>query len=687
MLFQECGISLDYLAWNEKLATHFFRPEQAGRPVYLFITEDVMNEICKQEGTTFADFVAALHTGPPGTIRQGLCIKAFQAYEGWRGRNHKWPPYIAYLAAFVAAAGVEGDFAPNAYYSRLRALINEPGEGTLPSFGKMHTLWEDLEIWSTVDKNGELGIFHVRSVGGWAHVGLPKAQTLLTHEELGLLSTIFWETELDPTAPPSDAALAQVLIQYGSAKLRKRTITTLIGGSEVDTNVRAALLQILFDELAEWNGEVLVEGSTSEKIRAFGHLRLCATIDRTAATAFFSIRCATNKSLPNEELVLIHSGSQTTLCCEEEVSGLSTPLVHEKECTLFDASILDWSGGETIEAEGKGWKFRLPAATIKVLVSGATLGLSGYIETKQLPRNCPFILLTLSSQVPVLNNWLRNQCIGARELALSGLPSKWKLFSIDCANDDKGVAEQFPVLSFQRIAQLRTIGGIHADSSNSFFRFAPPAIVFDGSEGNEQLKCNGQPIELNPITPVFILPTITEDTRLRIEVWRGEKVVAVRTIFLIEPIGTATRKPTFYFDPRSLPIPFDSERYPRAIGAQVLPSGKDPLEETYVLPLYEIGRIYFIGRETEQICCWPLDATPTEWKPIWAIPMRRTGRAIYCGSTPDAEAPIVTVVSNHRKRKLWKTVLWHDRKRILEPSQKQLRALWRQYREAAQYIR
>jgi len=36
---------MTFLEWNDKLAEHFFRPDMSGREVYLFVTEDLLNEL------------------------------------------------------------------------------------------------------------------------------------------------------------------------------------------------------------------------------------------------------------------------------------------------------------------------------------------------------------------------------------------------------------------------------------------------------------------------------------------------------------------------------------------------------------------------------------------------------------------------------------------------------------------
>ena len=166
-----------YVAWNDALAAHFFRPAAADQAVYLFVTEELVAELGRPLGGGVEAFVAAVRAGPPGVTRAGHCQRALQIAANWRRTGRKYPPYIAYLALFVLAGGHEGEFAPHAYYPRLWDLLGEPGTGQPPSFDRMFELWDDLEQWCVRDRNGELGAFQARIVGEWVHVGLPLAQT------------------------------------------------------------------------------------------------------------------------------------------------------------------------------------------------------------------------------------------------------------------------------------------------------------------------------------------------------------------------------------------------------------------------------------------------------------------------------------------------------------------------------
>ena len=160
---------------------------------------------------------------------QNLCLGALDCLDGWRGRSLQYPPYLPYLGLFVLAAGKEGEFAPHAYYPRLRQVLDETGSGTYPRFEKMRPLWDDLERWANEDMEGSLGSFTVRVAGSCSHVGVPFAQTVLSEQERGALAQVFAAAHLDPNALPGDAELGRLLSTHGIHHLHRRTLKILRG--------------------------------------------------------------------------------------------------------------------------------------------------------------------------------------------------------------------------------------------------------------------------------------------------------------------------------------------------------------------------------------------------------------------------------------------------------------------------
>src|SRR5436309_11377600 len=118
---------MDYLNWNDAIAERFFTPDMKNRRVYLYVTAEVIRGIGKTVNLGVPDFIATVKRGPSWASDGNICERAEQSMAGWRGRKLRYPPYVAYLAFFVLAAGAGRgkEFAGHAYYPRLRKLLGE----------------------------------------------------------------------------------------------------------------------------------------------------------------------------------------------------------------------------------------------------------------------------------------------------------------------------------------------------------------------------------------------------------------------------------------------------------------------------------------------------------------------------------------------------------------------------------
>ena len=244
----------------------------------------------------------------------------------------------------------------------------------------------------------------------------------------------------------------------------------------------------------------------------------------------------------------------------------------------------------------------------------------------------------------------------------------------------------YPVLALQRLAQIRFVGGVRSDVGSSFFRFAPPAIAFEGGEGSEQLFCEGERLTCDSASLLYSLP-VAAVGRLRIEARRGDLPVARKNLSLVEPTGIPSREPSRFVDRFNRPL--DNGAGPgiqRAHGPLVLPDRPPSSETSYVLPFHEEGRIHFVGRRAGEVWMWPNEPAPAGWTPVWAVTRGRRMRATYCGSSVDEDRPSAEGPSDAKRKKLWKTILWWDRKRTSQPPHPALQRLWKEYQEVARGV-
>lgn len=672
-----------YFTWNDALAARFFCPEAAGQPVYLFVTNDVVREVGRPLGGGVDEFLAAVRAGPPGTTRAGHCQRALQLAARWRERGLRYPPYIAYLSLFVLAGGHEGEFDPRDYYPRLWALLGEREDGTLPSFDRMFELWDDLEKWSVHDMDGTLGLFEARIVGGKIHIGLPLAQTMLTEEERRALPRIFAEAGLDPGSLPSERELRRALAVHGRSILRRRTVASLEGGS---ASFVTALLDVVSDDFLDWDGEV-PEGPSRpgarREVRA--GLRLCLSVDRVSRSARPTLRCRSKREFPEAGLEFNAPSISGALTCEEFLPGWSHPLASAETGAVFTPPASAWDAGLTLTDPRAGWTVRLQRAGLRAFVDGDTEQLPGLVETLELPRNQPFYLAFRGTAWPTLEPWITADCKGWRPIELvSGLPSGWMFGSIQEATTDRGTHALDNRLAFPDRRTLRFVGGIRGAVRNTFFSFAPPRVVLDGSMPGDTVVCNGEPLsEDGTIDGSYALPAaLPVDTRIGVEARHGDEVIKRRSLYLVSGVPWQSATPLAALDGYGNPAPAGEEGIAGAAvpGAPGTRLPVDPLR----VPGLRAGaaRVYFVGRTPGQIVVWPAEPVP-DWQPVWAVPFGRRGRALFCGTSLDNAAPAAGRAGGRRRVKLWHSVLWRSRARITPPREPALKALWRRYREAA----
>jgi hypothetical protein len=671
-----------YTAWNDALAAHFFSAEMADRPVHLFVTEEVVEEVGRPFGQGFENFIDVIRGGPPGTTRSGHCQRALQVAGRWRSRGYPYPPYLAYLSLFVVAGGHEGDFDPRSYYPRLWELLGENETGTPPSFDQMWELWEDLEDWSVRDKGGELGVFQARAVGGKIHIGLPLAQTVLTETERHALPRIFTDAGLDPGSLPSDRELRRGLVMRGRSALRRQTIAALDGG---ESSYASALLDVVADEFEDWDGAVPEPSvGTDKRAAVSAALRLCLSVDAIAGVARATLRCLSKKELPDDGLDLVWAPAGPHLTCSAFLPAWSHPLADSETGADFEPPPRVWRDGIVLSSDPSGWSLRARAARLRVLVDGAAQQLPGLVETRRLSRDTRLYLAFPESEWSSLQPWVENECDGWHQIPIArGLPGGWMLGSVERALTDTAVRKIDDDLAFPDRRALRFVGGVRAAAGNAFFEFAPPRAVLDGAMPGDVLVCNEEELAENSIgSGEHALPAgLPLDTRLTLEARNDEEIVARRSLYIVTGFPWRIVQPLAEFDGAGIQVPVGTG----IAGAAVpdMQSGQHPPDLLRTPGLNPAAPcVYFVGRRPDEIALWPKDPVP-DWDPVWAIPFGRRGRALYCGESLTNASPLAGRRANRPLARMRHQVLWRWRARITPPQDRSLKTLWKHYSEAA----
>jgi len=694
---------MDYSEWNNLIARKFFNEDMAGREVLLYVNEAIINELGSEADVDIENFILCIKNGPTGIREPEVCSKAWRLYVSWKqSRELEYPPYIAYLAFFSLAATVEGDFVPWAYYPRFWKLLGETDkEGAPPDFYNMGILWEDLEKWSTEDKNEDFGRFVARIRGGYAHVGRPLSQTLLSDKERKYLPLIFDKADFDPTNLPSDAELRRKILLFGENKLEKRTLQLLKNPYD-NIELVDALIDFVIGELVEWDGTVLAieESSDSTPTRRTGQstprtgMRICIEDpDRLSGRISATLRLKTNRSFPDSGLSFAYNGQELT-CKETNPPYWSTKLMNAsvEPQQPFNASTLDWNIGAKFEDINNKWRASLKGALVRLFLPGVREYLPGWIEAQHLERKCNFIIACHSSKAEVVHQWGVNYCDNFMRIPAHGLPEGWSLFEGFGAREP---CDGFDVLTLPDHFRFILQGGIKTGRGNAYFKFGPPVIVLEGADGSELVTLNGGELKRkNTLVPRWLLPPdAPTDTPLIIEVYKlgDQNPSRRRTIILKEPEIHLT--PDDAPKRNSLGEITNNVSVPYCRGAIVFGTDSATACNDFqkVLPTYLSKRIVFLGSKPGEIADWPKEQLPQGWSPVWALAKFGRDRWIvnFCGEpdqelNPDPNFALADI----RAVKRWKEAIWVMRKRIktgplLLPV---IRNLWERYKEVAKNV-
>ena len=612
---------LTYLEWNNKIAGYFFKPENAGKRVWFSVEKGLIDRIAKEHNTDFNQFIESVKKGPEWVNRpkQGLCIKAHDAMKDWRERKDlEYPPYISYLALFVLAVhhGSNGDFSENAYYGRLRDLLKEkPSTGTYPSFDKMSSLWDDLQKWSSEDKNYSWGEFYSDIYGLHFHVGMPRYQVILKEQDRKNLYDMFWKMGWDSDSQPTEEQILRS-IQENKLNFSTRILKRI---EKRKPDFIHELINRVLDELEDYNEETdfdLETTSEETKKRGFIHLYM-SNIDLLNKKTEFYFRCKRQAGLPDvEELLILKTDHYGDL----RVSIGSSTTLSGKVITDHN---MDWS--KDFSAVSGKYKFCYTGSKYKIFTSAESSNISGWTSAKPYTPSQLFYLCVHKSLINKVKKWGAKECGTFEECNVSGLPDKWFLFKVKEVKGDSLIKKDIPDLTVDSKMRIFFEGGIRY-RGNKFFHFAPPKITVRGGDIQDSIKIscsnNGKEISSSQGRSLCI-PQKTPDNMWSIDIkvlsTKNSKMEAKKKIMLV-----TNRLPKIDHNNHDMLAidkfghfkkEKDTENYIQGSCVYGWKSQKEYIR----FPLNTTKKVYLTGSVAGQITVWPDETLPDLWTPVWGI--------------------------------------------------------------------
>ncbi|MEI9919084.1 MAG: hypothetical protein WDO14_09825 [Bacteroidota bacterium] len=476
---------MTYKEWNNLLGGHFFNEGNAGNDVYLYLSKDDIILISqgffpgKTNEEIFADYLTAI-TYKNGET-QSVIDEPLALFNGWN--KQEIPPYIAYLILFTLPLTEPDDelYNANNYYARVNDFLNKhslltgipEGKINTSSFRRIDHLWKELEEWSILTRNCELGIFELKKFGNplWTFVGKPWSQCLLTPKAIRRFGELFLIGGLVPYSNYSDQDFRRLILSSGISLLELKDNVKKIIRDE-SNELGHSIIEIAKREYKNWRGDAHRQESDNEpeavkKNYTIAPLLLQFEINKSEEKIIFSFRMFSTNDFPDD---LQLNGNENLYQGGGWSKKLGFPFQDE-----FD-----------VKDDFNKWIAKFPKKQVRIFVDGAAYQLSNqyWIESETLFKSRRMYLLADRSVEESIVNWGKQfPADSFRKEDLDGVPDKYSLFSFQ--NPLKSHPE-FSVLAIPSGKSIRLVDGLNVGYRKYLNRLLPD-VEINNSDGKEKL--------------------------------------------------------------------------------------------------------------------------------------------------------------------------------------------------------
>lgn len=505
--------------WNFKLLEAYFSSASKGDAAWLQVDPTELDSLGPELGGD-EGFLKAVRFGPSwGTLRRngyfargatndlaarllGLVDQRRQRLYRPRGyldpgnysttyMGHDAPTYLPFLAALVRSASI----AEHGFYAHLQdALQLGPNWGS-QQMEAMERAWFDLQQW-TIDTGGQFGRFKFRILGGYSHIGVPRAQSVMSRRDSEMIPRIFAQAGARPGQELSCLLAEHVKTMAAGSPFLSVAFKSALGKPDFKEPIDARLAA-LFEE---WDGKVplLKEGhhgavDVAAADGGRGDVELCLSLQEGDQFPW-----VTHWRVPP-----IHDSGQAILRWKgvewaspargtehgstvgDSGPGIQSAALEILELSAHESAEFDATIGEGHGAEAKLGKMYLRKAILRVFTWGYDEYASRYeLQEHTLPRNGLAYLLSVASNVKQLESWLEREHIDHEVLDASGLPSGWMLVCLpECSTLTDGQRDELPDGESERGQHraVRLIGGrsVRRAGIRQYMAYDLPVIELD----------------------------------------------------------------------------------------------------------------------------------------------------------------------------------------------------------------
>ena len=508
-----------YSLWNAKLLETFFSSACQGEEVWLQVDGDELDLIGPELGGE-EGFLKAVRAGPAwqtftrngklsrgdsadlvsrvrGLVRQRLYpadkptgyIDPGELLPEYRGS--KAPTYLPFLAALVRSSALASR---DGYYKHLRDALQLPSGWNSLQLAQLEIAWDDLQCW-TKETNGRFGRFVPRRLGGHAHVGLPRAQCIMSRQDCEASGRVFELVGLRPGQAWSEAVARDVI--SCAQDVLSASFRDALGYKELRGPVEASL-RSLFEE---WDGTV--ETSSHQGDGKHRHQDLPSYLVELALSPHdgeprWQVHWRVPPVREGSDVVLERNGASwrapvwgTDRCStasESTASAVEASRAALDESAIHDVHFQAWLEEDGSKAAPLG-KFELPRAELRVLVWGIDYASQREeLQEHLLPRHGYAYLLGTKRVARELVRWLEREEVEHEIIDANGLPGGWVLACVtDCRTlNDEQLARLPGTVGTNRDHRLLSIIGgrsVSRASKRQYLSYDLPFIELDAPPG------------------------------------------------------------------------------------------------------------------------------------------------------------------------------------------------------------
>ena len=259
---------LDFDAWQEILCHHFFREENSGRPLVLFVDPALLSRVSGLDPAAAEESLtrAVLRRTPGFNFLPILLDARIWQRSGAVG----CPPSLPLLALAVLAASHmarDGKIGAHNYYVRFRGLFRTGGRGELGNYGTaLPPLWEQMSWWLDDKTKGRFGFSTIDEHPRLSLIGYALSQALFREADRQRLTHFL---EWIDHEPGQSIEAEELLVYFRAWAAREGRVSRGVRQMLSDDHYSAQLGRILELAASSWDGTL-----RDEKGRRQSRLRL-----------------------------------------------------------------------------------------------------------------------------------------------------------------------------------------------------------------------------------------------------------------------------------------------------------------------------------------------------------------------------------------------------------------------------